>query len=82
MTNNKEIVKQNVLKVLEQHPCLNAKEIAFFVKQIFGGDLMSPQTVSGLLRPLVSAGKVCKDSTSGKTVYWICDSGKRIEVRR
>ena len=78
----KEMRRAHILEVLREHPCLNAKEIAFFIKQKHGGDLLSPQTISGLLRPMVAAGTIGKSNTTGKTVYWEIASEKVVMVKR
>ena len=66
-----EKVKQYILEVLTQHPCLTAKEIAFFIKKDHGGDLLSSQTISGILRPLHTQNIVGKCKNDTKVVYWL-----------
>ena len=76
----KDIIKEQIMEVLTQHPCLTAKEIAFFIKRTHGGDLLSPQTISGILRPFYTKGTIGKDSHDGKTVYWIVGIDEKREV--
>lgn len=78
----KQITRDHIIEALYDHPCISAKEIAFFIKQKHGGDLLRYQTISGMLRPMVAQGTVGKSNTTGKTVYWCIGSMKEVQVRR
>ena len=68
--------KEMIVKVLNEHSCLNSNEIKGFIHRWYNIDL-TPQSISGTLRPLVSRGLVGKSNAAGKTVYWLSDFGKK-----
>ena len=72
--------KVMIIKVLAEHPCLNSFEVKGFIHRTFG-ETITPQSISGMLRPLVSAGYVGKSAATGKTVYWLTDIGKEKLVK-
>jgi len=67
--------KDMIVKVLDEHPCLNSFEIKGFIYRKYN-EVVTPQSISGTLRPLVSAGYVGKSGAAGKMVYWLTDFGK------
>lgn len=69
--------KEMAVKILKAHSCLTATELKGFIYRTFGENL-SPNSISGNLRALVSAGWVGKSPspTNGKTVYWLTDFGE------
>lgn len=68
--------KEMALEVLKQHSCLTGFEIKGFIHRWYNVDV-SPQSISGLLRPLVSKGYIGKCAgPNGKMAYWISDYGK------
>lgn len=68
--------KEAIVNVLNEHSCLTCIEIKGFVKRKYDMDI-TPQSVGGTLRPLVSAGMVGKSTNvSNKMVYWLTDYGK------
>ena len=69
--------KEAVIGVLKEHSCLTGFQIKGFAHRMFGVDI-TPQTASGVLRPLVAAGYAGKstDPVSGKMAYWLTDYGK------
>lgn len=62
--------KEAVMEILNHYGCCTAQQVVNLARR----DLqvtMTPAQVSGILRPLYSAGKVTKDKNQdGKTVYW------------
>lgn len=67
-----------ITNVLHEHPCLNSNEIKGFVYRTYG-EIISAQSIAGMLRPLVAQGKVGKDNHTGKMVYWMNDHLPRKE---
>lgn len=63
--------KEKILDILKTTGCITAKEISGFIIRKFN-ETISPQSVSGSLRPLIQQGQVgnCKNA-NGQTVYWI-----------
>ena len=70
-----------IINVLTEHPCLNSNEIKGFLYRKYG-ESISPQSISGTLRPLVAQGRVGKDNHTGKMVYWMNDNLPTKEGRR
>ena len=63
--------KEMVIDILKTTGCLTAKEVSGFIVRKFN-EKVSPQSVSGSLRPLVQQGLVGSyKNASGHTVYWI-----------
>lgn len=64
--------KDVVIKVLSNHSCLTAMEVRQFAKRLCDYDI-TPQAVSGIMRPLIAAGLAGSDKhpSNGKTVYWL-----------
>lgn len=70
--------REMALEILKNHPCLTGYEIKGFIHREFNKDV-SPQSITGLLRPLVSRGVIGKaPGPNGKMAYWITDFGKEI----
>lgn len=69
-----------IVSVLHEHPCLSGNEIKGFVYRKYG-ELISAQSASGTLRPLVSQGKVGKSNLTGKMVYWLTDFGEATLIK-
>lgn len=68
--------KEMIIEVLKKHSCLNSVEIKAFIHRWYNVDI-TPQSISGSLRPLVSQAYVGKyPSPSGKMAYWLTDLGK------
>ena len=69
--------KEMVVSVLNDHGCQNSYQIKGAVYRKFG-ETISPQTASGVMRGLVSAGYAGKSTnpSDGKMVYWLTDYGK------
>lgn len=67
-----------ITNVLREHPCLNSNEIKGFIYRQYG-EIISAQSISGMLRSLVAQGKVGKDNHTGKMVYWMNDNFPRKE---
>lgn len=63
--------KELVMKVLDEIGMVDAEYISCRIKRVYG-ETVSRAQVSGILRPMVAAGKVGKSNCGyGKTVYWI-----------
>ena len=69
-----------ITEILREHPCLTSFEIKGFVFRKYG-EIISPQSASGTLRPLVAKGQVGKSNLTGKMVYWLTDYGKETLVK-
>lgn len=69
--------KEMVISVLMDHGCQTGFQIKGSVYRKFGASI-SPQTASGVMRPLIDKGLAAKspDPLSGKMVYWLTDFGK------
>ena len=72
--------QEMVLEVLKQHSCLTGFEIKGYVYRMFG-EQISAQSAAGVLRTPIAQGKVGKDASSGKTVYWLANVMKTVQVR-
>lgn len=60
-----------VIEILNVHNCLTSKEIANFIWRKFE-EIVSPASVSGVLRPMYAAGFIAKGKNlHGSTVYWL-----------
>jgi len=60
-----------ITKILKQHNCLTAKEIANFAIRKYN-EKISPAQVTGSLRPLCYQAKVgTSKNENGATVYWL-----------
>ena len=75
--NKSKDIKSMTVEILKAHSCLTANELKGFIYRTFGENL-SPNSISGNLRALVSAGYVGKSLSpnNGKTAYWLTDYGK------
>lgn len=64
--------KELVIAVLKEHSCLTANEVRQFAIKYFNTPI-TPQVVSGIMRPLIAAGIAASDKhpSNGKTVYWL-----------
>lgn len=64
--------KELVIAVLKEHSCLTANEVRQFAIKYFNTPI-TPQAVSGIMRPLIAAGIAASDKhpSNGKTVYWL-----------
>ena len=64
--------KELVIAVLKKHSCLTANEVRQFAIKYFNTPI-TPQAVSGIMRPLIAAGIAASDKhpSNGKTVYWL-----------
>ena len=60
------------MAVLKEHSCLTANEVRQFAIKYFNTPI-TPQAVSGIMRPLIAAGIAASDKhpSNGKTVYWL-----------
>ena len=69
--------KTMTVSILKSHSCLTANELKGFIYRTFGENL-TPSSISGSMRPLLSAGYIGKgvSPNNGKTVYWLTDYGK------
>ena len=69
--------KEMVISVLMDLGCQTGFQIKGSVYRKFGVSI-SPQTASGVMRPLIDKGLAAKspDPLSGKMVYWLTDFGK------
>ena len=69
--------KELVINVLKEHSCLTANEIRGFIFRTTG-DLISPQKIASILRPLIAAAYATKgiNPSNNKTVYWLTQLGK------
>lgn len=64
--------KALVMAILKEHSCLTANEVRQFAIKYFNTPI-TPQAVSGIMRPLIAAGIAASDKhpSNGKTVYWL-----------
>lgn len=64
--------KELVMAILKEHSCLTANEVRQFAIKYFNTPI-TPQAVSGIMRPLIAAGLAASDKhpSNGKTVYWL-----------
>lgn len=64
--------KELVMAILKEHSCLTANEVRQFAIKYFNTPI-TPQAVSGIMRPLIAAGIAASDKhpSNGKTVYWL-----------
>lgn len=64
--------KELVIAILKEHSCLTANEVRQFAIKYFNTSI-TPQAVSGIMRPLIAAGIAASDKhpSNGKTVYWL-----------
>ncbi len=68
--------KEMIISVLKDFDCMNSVQIKGAIYRKFG-ESISPQSISGTMRPLISAGYAGKSpDSSGKMVYWLSDFGK------
>lgn len=71
--------KEAVIEILNHYGCCTAQQVVNLARRDLAV-VMTPSQVSGILRPLYSAGKVAKDKNeNGKTVYWPSE-GKLISL--
>ena len=77
-----DITKNMAVEILKAHSCLTANELKGFIFRTFGENL-SPNSISGNMRALVSAGWVGKSQSpnNGKTVYWLTEYGEEHFVK-
>lgn len=65
--------KEIVVDTLKRYRCVSASQLSGWIKKTHNVD-MSPSSVSGILRGLVSRGLVGKSNCgNGKTVYWVIE---------
>ena len=65
--------KESVLDTLKKYKCGSASQLSGWIKKTHDVD-MSPSSVSGVLRGLVSHGLVGKSNCgNGKTIYWVIE---------
>ena len=69
--------KEMIIDVLKDCGCQNSTQIKGAIYRKFGENI-SPQSISGNLRTLISIGYAAKspDPTNNKMVYWLTDYGK------
>lgn len=65
--------KEIVIDTLKKYKCVSASQLSGWIKKAHDVD-MSPSSVSGVLRGLVSRGLVGKSNCgNGKIVYWVIE---------
>lgn len=65
--------KEIVIDTLKKYKSVSASQLSGWIKKTHDVD-MSPSSVSGVLRGLVSHGLVGKSNCgNGKTVYWVIE---------
>lgn len=68
--------KEMVIEILKHHSCQTAFQIKGCIYRKFNENV-TPQAVSGVMRPLIACGWAEKGNRSdGKMVYWLTDFGK------
>lgn len=68
--------KEMVIDILKTYSCLTSFQIKGQIYRKFG-ELLSPSSISGIMRPLISAGYAANSKDDhGKTVYWLTSIGK------
>lgn len=71
--------KEMIIDILKDHSCLTAQEIKGFINRKYN-IIISNQSISGVLRPVIAAGHVEKGISpyNNKSVYWLTSFGKEV----
>lgn len=70
--------KEMIISILKEHSCLTTQELKGFINRKYGV-IISNQSISAALRPVVAAGLATKgiSPTNHKAVYWLTKAGEK-----